>query len=92
MQGVTLEEILIFAAGCNSPPALGFTPEPSLEFIPGSKFPVAKISSEFHRRTLMKSSKQTWTLALKIRLDLAWPKYAFVCVVLHTRTKNAAFC
>ncbi|XDV25922.1 hypothetical protein PO909_029748, partial [Leuciscus waleckii] len=41
MQGVTLEEILIFATGCNSPPALGFTPEPSLEFISGSKFPVA---------------------------------------------------
>lgn len=30
----------------------------------------------------MKSSKQTWTLALNIRLDLAWPKYAFVCVCL----------
>jgi len=38
-----------------------------------------KISSEFHWRTLMKSSKQTWTLVLKIRLDLVWHNYACVC-------------
>uniref|UniRef100_A0A3P8S6Z3 HECT domain-containing protein n=1 Tax=Amphiprion percula TaxID=161767 RepID=A0A3P8S6Z3_AMPPE len=33
--------ILVFFTGCDSIPALGFSPKPSLEFINHSRFPVA---------------------------------------------------
>nr|XP_054593356.1 G2/M phase-specific E3 ubiquitin-protein ligase-like [Nothobranchius furzeri] len=39
--GVSLKDILIFFTGCDSIPALGFTPKPSLEFIENSRFPLA---------------------------------------------------
>uniref|UniRef100_A0A3B4ZJS2 HECT domain-containing protein n=1 Tax=Stegastes partitus TaxID=144197 RepID=A0A3B4ZJS2_9TELE len=39
--GVSLEDILVFFTGCDSIPALGFSPKPSLEFIRHSRFPVA---------------------------------------------------
>uniref|UniRef100_A0A8C9YPL1 HECT domain-containing protein n=1 Tax=Sander lucioperca TaxID=283035 RepID=A0A8C9YPL1_SANLU len=38
---VSLEDILVFFTGCDSIPALGFSPKPSLEFITHSRFPVA---------------------------------------------------
>ncbi|XP_030611803.1 G2/M phase-specific E3 ubiquitin-protein ligase-like isoform X3 [Archocentrus centrarchus] len=38
---VSLEDILVFCTGCDSIPALGFSPKPSLEFITNCKFPVA---------------------------------------------------
>lgn len=41
MPAITFEDILVFATGHDSPPDLGFTPAPSLEFISGSKFPLA---------------------------------------------------
>ncbi|XP_051814886.1 G2/M phase-specific E3 ubiquitin-protein ligase-like isoform X3 [Acanthochromis polyacanthus] len=40
-EGVSLEDILVFFTGCDSIPALGFSPKPSLEFINHSRFPVA---------------------------------------------------
>ncbi|KAG5838518.1 G2/M phase-specific E3 ubiquitin-protein ligase [Anguilla anguilla] len=49
MQAVTLEEILIFATGCETPPALGFSPEPSVEFLADSKFPTANTSDNVIR-------------------------------------------
>lgn len=38
---VSLEDILVFLTGCDSVPALGFSPTPSLEFITYSRFPQA---------------------------------------------------
>nr|XP_055062462.1 G2/M phase-specific E3 ubiquitin-protein ligase-like [Misgurnus anguillicaudatus] len=38
---VSLEDVLVFCTGCDSIPALGFSPKPSLEFITNSRFPVA---------------------------------------------------
>uniref|UniRef100_A0A9J7YVV2 HECT domain-containing protein n=1 Tax=Cyprinus carpio carpio TaxID=630221 RepID=A0A9J7YVV2_CYPCA len=38
---VSLEDVLVFFTGCDSIPALGFSPKPSLEFITCSRFPVA---------------------------------------------------
>ncbi|XP_060759564.1 G2/M phase-specific E3 ubiquitin-protein ligase-like isoform X2 [Neoarius graeffei] len=38
---VPLEDILVFLTGCDSVPALGFSPKPSLEFITHSRFPQA---------------------------------------------------
>lgn len=38
---VSLEDILIFFTGCDSIPALGFSPKPRLEFITNSRFPLA---------------------------------------------------
>ncbi|KAI3356795.1 hypothetical protein L3Q82_003460 [Scortum barcoo] len=38
---VTLEDILVFFTGCDNIPPLGFSPEPSLEFIAHSRFPLA---------------------------------------------------
>uniref|UniRef100_A0A3Q3FKZ8 HECT domain-containing protein n=1 Tax=Labrus bergylta TaxID=56723 RepID=A0A3Q3FKZ8_9LABR len=40
-RGVSLEDILVFFTGCDSIPALGFSPKPSLEFSNHSRFPVA---------------------------------------------------
>ncbi|XP_034534151.1 G2/M phase-specific E3 ubiquitin-protein ligase-like isoform X2 [Notolabrus celidotus] len=40
-KGVCLEDILVFFTGCDSIPALGFSPKPNLEFINYSRFPVA---------------------------------------------------
>uniref|UniRef100_A0A3P8VID6 HECT domain-containing protein n=1 Tax=Cynoglossus semilaevis TaxID=244447 RepID=A0A3P8VID6_CYNSE len=38
---VSLQDILVFMSGCDSVPALGFSPKPSLEFISHSRFPQA---------------------------------------------------
>ncbi|KAK2856687.1 hypothetical protein Q5P01_005422 [Channa striata] len=38
---VSLEEILVFVTGCDSIPAMGFSPKPTIEFIAYSRFPVA---------------------------------------------------
>uniref|UniRef100_A0A3Q4H5L9 HECT domain-containing protein n=1 Tax=Neolamprologus brichardi TaxID=32507 RepID=A0A3Q4H5L9_NEOBR len=38
---VSLEDILVFCTGCDSIPALGFSPKPSLEFITNCRFPVS---------------------------------------------------
>uniref|UniRef100_A0A3P9CG92 HECT domain-containing protein n=1 Tax=Maylandia zebra TaxID=106582 RepID=A0A3P9CG92_9CICH len=38
---VSLEDILVFCTGCDSIPALGFSPKPSLEFVTNCRFPVA---------------------------------------------------
>ncbi|XP_073340316.1 G2/M phase-specific E3 ubiquitin-protein ligase-like [Pagrus major] len=38
---VSLGDILVFFTGCDSVPALGFSPKPSLEFITHSRFPLA---------------------------------------------------
>ncbi|KAF7645064.1 hypothetical protein LDENG_00210960 [Lucifuga dentata] len=38
---VPLEEILVFFSGCDSIPALSFSPKPSLEFIAHSRFLLA---------------------------------------------------
>uniref|UniRef100_A0A3B3S980 HECT domain-containing protein n=1 Tax=Paramormyrops kingsleyae TaxID=1676925 RepID=A0A3B3S980_9TELE len=40
-KAVTLEEILIFATGCDSIPPLGFRPHPTLEFQDYSGYPTA---------------------------------------------------
>lgn len=52
MPVITLEDILVFATGRDSPPDLGFTPAPSLEFISGSKFPLANTCKNIIRITL----------------------------------------
>uniref|UniRef100_A0A3B4H4I7 HECT domain-containing protein n=1 Tax=Pundamilia nyererei TaxID=303518 RepID=A0A3B4H4I7_9CICH len=38
---VSLEDILVFCTGCDSIPALGFSPKPILEFVTNCRFPVA---------------------------------------------------
>ncbi|TKS65833.1 G2/M phase-specific E3 ubiquitin-protein ligase [Collichthys lucidus] len=47
--GVSLQDILVFLTGCDSVPALGFSPKPSLEFITHSRFPQANTCANILR-------------------------------------------